>query len=115
LTRDVVEIEAGHQRGHRRDKEDRADHEREAAQPFDGGLDPVRPFDEMTEQAFEHDDEEHEQPDGKAHAFQEHSAERRREQLPEGLNCGGEHGVFQPGAEYSGRPMQHQGGHTQKE
>jgi hypothetical protein len=49
----------------------------------------------MTEQPFEPDDEESEQPDGEADAFQEHGAERRREQLPEGLNCGGEHGVFQ--------------------
>ena len=39
------------------------------------------------------DDEKGEKPDGEANAFPEHRAERRGEQLPEGLTCGGEHDV----------------------
>ncbi len=56
----------------------------------------------MAEGPFDGDDEQDEEGDGEAHAFEEHRAKGRREQLPEGLTCGGEHDVFRSGGgEYS--------------
>ena len=75
-------------------EENRPDHEREAAEPFDGPLDPMRQLDEMAERPFRRDDEHGEQPDRIGEALEEDRAERRREQLLEGLNGGSRHDVL---------------------
>jgi hypothetical protein len=56
-------------------------------------LDPARPLHEMAEGPLDADDQDDEQADGEAHAFEQHRAECRRKQLFEGLTCGGEHDV----------------------
>ena len=89
LGSDVVEIEASDQRSDRRDQKDRADHERQPAQPFDRRLDPVRPLHEMAEGPFHADDQQRQERDGEAYAFEQHRAEWRGEHFPEGLTCGG--------------------------
>ena len=70
---DVVEIKARDQRRDRRDEEDRADDEREAAEPLDRCLDPVGPLHEMAEGPLDADDEKGQQRDGEAHAFDQHA------------------------------------------
>ena len=94
---DVVEIEARDQRGDRRDEEDRADHERQPAEPLNRFLDPVGPLHEIAESPLDADDEKGEKTDGEGHAFEQHGAEGRREQIAEGLTCGAEHDVFLSG------------------
>ena len=93
LASDVVEIEPGDQRGHRRDQEYRARDQREPSEPLDRLLDPARQADEMPKPPFRDDDQQDQKRDGEAHAFEQDRPEGRREQLLEGLTCGDEHDV----------------------